>query len=37
MATENLLFIEPETLAKFYSDRVKIYETLNMFEHARSD
>ena len=37
MSSENVLSIDPELLAKFYSDRVKIYEKLNMFEHARND
>ena len=37
MATDSILYVKPELLAKFYCDRVKIYEKLNMFEHARND
>lgn len=37
MAATDVLSIQPESLADLYSDRVKIYEQLRMFEHARSD
>ena len=37
LATEDVLRAQPEFIADLYLQRVKVYESLNMMEHARSD
>ena len=36
-ACGNILYIEPEKLSAIYVERVKCYEALNLFEHAKAD
>ena len=37
LATEDVLSATPEFIADLYLQRVKVYESLNMMEHARAD
>ncbi len=37
LATEDVLRAKPETIADLYLQRVKVFESLNMHEHARGD
>ena len=37
VATEDVLKARPESIADLYLQRVKVYESLNMHEHARAD
>ena len=37
MATADVLNISPEDLSEIYLQRVKIYEQMNLLEHARAD
>ena len=37
LATEDVLRAQPEFIADLYLQRVKVYESLNMLEHARAD
>jgi tetratricopeptide (TPR) repeat protein len=37
VATEDVLKARPESIADLYLQRVKVYESLNMNEHARAD
>ena len=37
LATEDVLKAKPEFIADLYLQRVKVYESLNMMEHARAD
>ena len=37
LATEDVLRAQPEFIADLYLQRVKVYESLNMMEHARAD
>jgi len=37
LATEDVLAAQPEFIADLYLQRVKVFESLNMQEHARAD
>ena len=37
LATEDVLKSKPEFIADLYLQRVKVFESLNMHEHARAD
>ena len=37
LATEDVLRAKPEIIADLYLQRVKVFESLNMHEHARGD
>ena len=37
LATEDVLRAKPEVIADLYLQRVKVFESLNMMEHARGD